>query len=320
MTEDASNADAAILARLPQVRGRLTTGRRLADLTWFRVGGPAEVLFQPADIADLALFLKLLDPAIPVLPIGVGSNLLVRDGGVCGVVVRLGRGFNRIQPYRTTIEAGAAAPDARLAEAAAEAGLGGLEFLRGVPGTVGGALAMNAGAYGREIKDILVEVEAVLRDGQVVRIPASEMRFEYRNAQAAAGAIFTRAVFRGEPDDPVAIGTRMSRLLAEREAAQPVRERTGGSTFRNPAGASSGPGGASPGLRAWELIDAAGCRGLCIGGAKVSEMHCNFLINHDNATAADLERLGETVRASVKSHSGVDLRWEIRRIGVSLEQ
>ncbi|MEO0622300.1 MAG: UDP-N-acetylmuramate dehydrogenase [Pseudomonadota bacterium] len=313
-------AGGGLIARLPPVRGRLTAGRRMAELTWFRVGGPAEVLFQPADIADLALFLSRLAPEVPVTTVGVGSNLLVRDGGIPGVVVRLGRGFNRVTPYRTTVEAGAAAPDARVATGAAAAGIAGLEFLRGVPGTVGGALAMNAGAYGREVKDVLLEAEAVTRTGEVVRLTPAEMGFSYRNAAAAAGLVFTRAVFSGTLDDPASIMQRMDRLMAERETAQPVRERTGGSTFRNPAGASSGPGGASPGRRAWELIDAAGCRGMEIGGAKVSEKHCNFLINHADATAADLEELGETVRKRVKSHADVDLRWEIRRIGVSLAQ
>ncbi|MGF1446183.1 MAG: UDP-N-acetylmuramate dehydrogenase [Pikeienuella sp.] len=314
---------AARLDRLPEVRGRLTPARALADLTWFRVGGPAEVLFQPADADDLAAFLVALDPSVPVTPIGVGSNLLVRDGGVPGVVVRLGRGFGEIAVAGTRLRAGAAALDARVAEAAAEAGLAGLEFLRTIPGTIGGALAMNAGCYGTEVKDRLVAAEAVTRDGRRLTIPAAEMGFAYRRAGAAEGVIFTAAVFAGDPADPADpadIRARMADFMARREASQPIRDRTGGSTFRNPSGVSSGGAAPMTGPRAWEVIDQAGCRGLRLGGAMVSEKHCNFLINRGNATAADLEDLGETVRTRVKFHSGHDLHWEIKRIGVRLKQ
>jgi len=308
---------ARLMARLPRVRGRLTPMRALAELTWFRVGGPAEVLFQPADVDDLAGFLAACPADIPVLPVGVGSNLLVRDGGVPGVVVRLGRGFAGIETSGTRVTAGAAALDARVAQAAAAAGIAELEFLRGVPGTIGGALAMNAGCYGDEIKDVLVEAHAVDRAGNRLTIPADRMGFSYRHADAAEGLIFTGAVLQGRADSPEAVTARMEALLARREASQPIRERTGGSTFRNPAGFSStGREGDSDELKAWKLIDEAGCRGLTLGGAQVSEKHCNFLINTGNATAADLEQLGETVRKRVKSSAGIDLRWEIRRVGV----
>jgi UDP-N-acetylmuramate dehydrogenase len=291
--------------------------RSLADLTWFRVGGPAEVLFQPADPQDLANFLAACPADIPVTPVGVGSNLLIRDGGVPGVVVRLGRGFGAIAAEGRRISAGAAALDARAARAAAAAGIAGLEFLRGVPGTIGGALAMNAGCYGDEIKDVLVEAHGIDRAGNRVTIAAADMGFSYRNASAAEGLIFTGALLEGRADTPDAVTARMEALLARREAAQPIRERTGGSTFRNPAGFSStGRDGDSHELKAWKLIDQAGCRGLRVGGARVSEKHCNFLINSGTATAADLEQLGETVRARVKSNSNIELRWEIRRIGV----
>ncbi len=310
-----------LLARLPPVRGRLSAGRPLAPLTWFRVGGPAEALFQPADRDDLAAFLAACPEDVPVMPLGVGSNTLVRDGGVPGVVVRLGPAFAGIAVEGARLRAGAAALDARVAEAAAEAGLGGLEFLRTIPGTVGGALAMNAGCYGTEVADRLVAAEAVTRAGERVEIPAAEMGFAYRSAAAAEGVIFTGAVFEGAAEAPEAVRARMADYLARRAATQPLRERTGGSTFRNPSGASSGAdGGAGAGPRAWEVIDAAGCRGMRIGGAQVSEKHCNFLINTGNATASDIETLGETLRARVKTHSGHDLHWEIRRIGVTLTQ
>jgi len=306
-----------LLERLPPVRGRLTAMRPLAELTWFRVGGPAEVLFQPADVDDLARFLAACPAEIPVLPVGVGSNLLVRDGGVPGVVIRLGRGFAGIAAEGTRVTTGAAALDARVAQAAAAAGIAGLEFLRGVPGTIGGALTMNAGCYGDELKDVLVEAYAVDRSGRRLAIPAAEMGFSYRHADAAEGLVFTGALLEGRADAPEAVTARMEALMARREAAQPIRERTGGSTFRNPAGHSStGGAGDTDERKAWRLIDAAGCRGLRIGGAQVSEKHCNFLINTGTASAADLEGLGETVRARVKSTCGIDLRWEIRRIGV----
>ncbi len=309
-----------LIDRLPPVRGRLTEGRTLADLTWFRVGGPAEVLFQPADIADLAWFLARCPPEVPVTPIGVGSNLLVRDGGVPGVVIRLGHAFAQVEVQGTAVVAGAAALDRRVAEMAAGAGLGGLEFLRTIPGSVGGALAMNAGCYGTEVKDRLEEAEAVGRDGRVHRLSRREMGFAYREARAAAGLVVTRAVFRGARAAAEAVAERMAELVARRAATQPLRARTGGSTFRNPSGVSSGGAEPMPGPSAWQLIDAAGCRGLQIGDAQVSEKHCNFLINRGNAKAEDLETLGETVRARVKTHSGHDLHWEIRRIGVSLPQ
>lgn len=311
----------ALAERLPTPRGRLTPSRSLADLTWFRVGGPAELLFQPADAADLAAFLAACPAEVPVMPVGVGSNLLVRDGGVPGVVVRLGRGFAEIEASGTQVIAGGAALDARVAQAASAAGVAGLEFLRTIPGSIGGALAMNAGCYGTEVKDRLLWAEAVTRRGETVRLSPAEMGFGYRRAAAAEGLVFTRAAFEGRPGSPAAISAHMAELMAKREASQPLRERTGGSTFANPSGASSGLDGAGlKGLRAWELIDRAGCRGLQLGQAKVSEKHCNFLINLGNATAADLEELGETVRARVKSTSDVDLHWEIRRIGASLQQ
>lgn len=310
----------ALLARLPEVRGRLTPMRSLADLTWFRVGGPAEVLFQPADDADLFVFLASTPPDIPVMPIGVGSNLLVRDGGLPGVAVRLGRGFNAIEPLGDgRIKAGAAALDAQVARKAAEAGIAGLEFLRGVPGAIGGAIRMNAGCYGSYVADVLECMRAFDRQGQCFEMSASDIEFSYRHIDAPEDLIFTEAVFRGTPDSPDAITARMEDLVARREAAQPIREKTGGSTFRNPAGYSStGREDDAHDLKAWKLIDEAGCRGLKIGGAQVSEKHCNFLVNAGDATAADLEALGEEVRARVKAQSGVDLHWEIKRIGVTL--
>ncbi|MEM1382266.1 MAG: UDP-N-acetylmuramate dehydrogenase [Pseudomonadota bacterium] len=310
----------ALIDRLPLLRGRIAAGRALADLTWLRVGGPAELLFQPADAEDLAVFLAGCPADIPVTPIGVGSNLLVRDGGVPGIVIRLGRGFSAIAARGTEITAGAAALDAKIATAAAEAGIAGLEFLRGVPGSLGGALAMNAGCYGRQLADVLVEARGLRRDGTPVRIAAAEMGFSYRQAAAADGVIFTEAVLGGTADAPEAVSARMAQLLAAREATQPVRARTGGSTFRNPSGRSSaGRAEAEEGLRAWQVIDAAGCRGLRRGGAQISEKHCNFLINTGDATAEDLETLAETVRARVKAQSGHDLVWEIQRIGVKLK-
>ncbi len=293
--------------RLPLARGRITRDAELAPFTWLRVGGPAEVLFLPDDADDLANFLRGLDPAVPVTPIGVGSNLLVRDGGVEGVVVRLGRGFSRVEPRDDlTIFAGAAVPDAVLAREAAKAGIAGLEFYRGVPGSVGGACVMNAGCYGAETKDVLVEAYAVSRMGAKVTMSNADMGFSYRRSAAAAegGLIFTGALFRGRPDDPEAITARMDEITARREATQPIREKTGGSTFKNPEGDSS-----------WRLVDAAGWRGKPFGGAMFSPLHANFLINTGEATGADLEGLGEAVRADVKAKFGVDLQWEIKRIG-----
>ncbi len=292
--------------RLPSVRGRLIRGAVLAPYTWLRVGGPADVLFLPGGEADLAAFLAGLDPGVPVTPIGVGSNLLVRDGGVEGVVVRLGHGFAAIEPRSgSRIFAGAAALDAALAREAAKVGIAGLEFYRGVPGTVGGACVMNAGCYGVETSEVLVEAHALDRSGARRTLSNADMGFSYRRSAAAGdGLIFTGALFEGRPDDPGAIEARMAEITARREASQPIREKTGGSTFKNP-----------PGDSAWRLVDAAGWRGKPFGGAMFSPQHANFLINAGEATAADLEGLGETVRAEVKAHTGVELEWEIKRIG-----
>jgi len=298
--------------RLPAVRGRTIPDAPLAPYTWLRVGGPADLLFLPEDEADLAAFLKGLDPEVPVTPIGVGSNLLVRDGGVEGVVVRLGRGFSEVRPEAgARIFAGAAVPDAVLAREAAKAGIAGLEFYRGVPGTVGGACVMNAGCYGSETKDVLVEAYALDRSGERHVFSNGDMGFSYRRSAAAArgGLIFTGALFEGRPDDPAAITARMDEITARREASQPIREKTGGSTFKNPPGESS-----------WKLVDAAGWRGKPYGKAMFSPLHANFLINTGEATAAELEGLGEAVRADVKSRFGVDLEWEIKRIGRPLEE
>lgn len=293
---------------LPEVRGKLLFDEPLAPFTWFRVGGPADVLFLPQDEDDLAAFLKGLDPAVPVTPLGVGSNTLVRDGGVEGVVIRLGgRDFARVEPRgESTIFAGAAVPDAILAREAAKAGIAGLEFYRGVPGSVGGACIMNAGCYGAETRDVLVEAYAVTRGGERLALSNADMDFSYRKSGRAAqgGLIFTGALFRGRPDDPAAITARMDEITARREQTQPIREKTGGSTFKNPPGHSS-----------WKLVDAAGWRGKLFGGAMFSPLHANFLINTGEATAADLEGLGEAVRADVKNKLGVELEWEIKRIG-----
>jgi UDP-N-acetylmuramate dehydrogenase len=293
--------------KLPPVRGRLERNAALAPFTWFRVGGPAELLFIPEDEDDLAAFLKALDPAAPVLAIGVGSNLLVRDGGVEGVVIRLGRGFSKVEARDGhRIYAGAGVPDAVLAREAAKAGIAGLEFYRGVPGSVGGACVMNAGCYGSETKDVLVEAYAVSRAGEKLTLSKAEMGFVYRKSAAAARGdlIFTGALFEGAPDDPAAISARMDEITARREASQPIREKTGGSTFKNPPADSS-----------WRLVDAAGWRGKLYGGAMFSDKHANFLINTGQASAADLEGLGDAVRADVKAKFGVDLEWEIRRVG-----
>ena len=309
-----------LIERLPEVRGKLTPMREMAGLTWFQVGGPAEVLFQPADEDDLAAFLKACPEEVPVTPVGIGSNLLVRDGGILGVVIRLGRGFNGIEAHGARVTAGAAVPDALVAKKAAAAGVGGFEFLRGVPGTIGGALTMNAGCYGREIKDVLVEARAIDRQGNRLTFTAGEMGFSYRHAEAAErDLVWTSAVLEGKAEDAETVTARMEELVLQREASQPIREKTGGSTFRNPAGHSStGAADDSHELKAWKLIDEAGCRGLRVGGAQVSEKHCNFLINLGEAKAADLEELGETVRARVQAQSGHDLHWEIRRIGVKV--
>ena len=291
---------------LPPVRGSITLGAPLKDLVWFRAGGPAEVLFRPADADDLAVFIAAKPADLRVSVIGVGSNLLVRDGGIPGAVVRLSSAFGKIEIDGMKVRVGAAALDGAVARAAADAGIAGLEFLRGVPGTIGGALKMNAGCYGREIKDVFVEASAIDEKGNKIRLSSADMDFTYRKAQGARdGLIFIEAVLQGTPDEPAAIRARMEELSANREAAQPIKSKTGGSTFKNP-----------PGHKAWQLVDEAGCRGLKIGGAQVSEKHTNFLINTGDATAADLEELGELVRARVLAESGIGLEWEIRRIGV----
>jgi UDP-N-acetylmuramate dehydrogenase len=295
-----------LTARLPELRGNLKADAPLKDFTWFRAGGPAEVLYSPADEPDLAYFLKELPSGVPVTVIGLGSNLLVRDGGIEGVVIRLGRGFGEISVEDgARLRAGAAVPDVKVARAAADAGISGLSFYRGIPGCVGGALRMNGGAHGRETCEVLVEARAVDRQGEVHVLPLAEFRYAYRHCGAPDDFIFTQALFQGEPGEPAKILAEMEDIAAYREQAQPIKSRTGGSTFKNP-----------PGGKAWQLIDAAGCRGLAVGDARVSEMHCNFLINEGNATGADLEKLGETVRARVKETSGVELEWEIKRLGV----
>ncbi len=296
--------DRELVRHLPPVRGRLIADAPLARMTWFGTGGTAEVLFRPADREDLAAFLGALDEDVPVTVLGAGSNLLVRDGGVAGVVIHLGKPFAAIGFEGRTVRAGAGVLDISLAMAAARQGVAGLEFLRGIPGTIGGALRMNAGAYGREIADVLISAEAVDRQGRIHEITAEDMGFSYRRSSVPEAWIFTAALLRGEAGEPREIRAALDRINAEREAAQPVGMRTGGSTFKNP-----------PGEKAWRLIDAAGCRGMWLGGAQVSEQHCNFLINTGTATARDLEMLGEQVRARVLEHSGIALEWEIRRIG-----
>jgi UDP-N-acetylmuramate dehydrogenase len=293
-------------AAMPDLRGRLLANQSLTELTWFRVGGPAQLLFTPSDENDLAYFLANLPKQLPVYVVGVGSNLIVRDGGMPGVVIRLGpRGFGETSANNDIVSAGAAALDKRVAETAAAASLGGLEFLFGIPGTIGGALRMNAGANGTETKDVLIEASGVGRDGKQVRFSNADMKFVYRNSGVDPSIIFTAARFRGVVAAPEAIRQRMNEVQSHRETAQPIREKTGGSTFKNP-----------PGNSAWKLIDAAGCRGLRVGGAQVSEMHCKFLINTGTATGHDIETLGETVRARVKENSGIELHWEIKRIGI----
>jgi UDP-N-acetylmuramate dehydrogenase len=296
-----------VASALPGLRGKLKANAALSDLTWFRVGGPAEVLYSPADEADLAYFLRETPRNIPVTVIGLGSNLLVRDGGIGGVVIRLGRGFGDITiEENSRLRAGAAVPDVKVARAAADAGIAGLSFYRGIPGCVGGALRMNGGAHGRETCEVVVEARAIDRAGKVHVLPVAELHYAYRHCGAPDDLIFTEALFHGDPGDPAAILAEMDDIAAYREQAQPIKSRTGGSTFKNP-----------PGNKAWQLIDAAGCRGLRVGGAHVSEMHCNFLINEGAATGADIEELGETVRARVKANSGIELEWEIKRLGVS---
>lgn len=293
---------------MPGLRGRMVENASLADITWFRIGGPAEVLLMPLDEADLAYALARIPREIPVFVLGLGSNLLVRDGGVRGVVIRLGRGFGHVETLAGhRLQAGSAVPDAKVARAAADAGISGLAFYRGIPGSIGGALRMNAGAHGRETKDALVSAHAVDRAGGIHVLSNADMSFSYRHCGVPEDWVFTRATFAGEPGEPESILAEMNEVAEYREKNQPIKERTGGSTFKNP-----------PGHSAWKLVDAAGMRGFRVGGAKVSEMHCNFLINDAGATAEDVERLGETVRARVKSTQGIALEWEIIRIGEAL--
>jgi UDP-N-acetylmuramate dehydrogenase len=295
----------ALRERMPELRGRLAANASLADITWFRVGGPAQVLYNPADEADLAYFIARKPAELPVFVIGLGSNLLVRDGGVEGVVIRLGRGFGeiKVEPGHR-LRVGAVVPDVKVARAAADAGIAGLAFYRGIPGSIGGALRMNAGAHGAETKDVLFEARAVDAEGRIHVLSSASMHFTYRHCGVPADWIFTEALFEGRPGDPAEILRAMEEVADYREKNQPIKERTGGSTFKNP-----------PGHSAWKLVDEAGCRGLRVGGAKVSEMHCNFLINDAGASGEDVERLGETVRARVKARSGVTLEWEIIRLG-----
>ena len=291
-------------ARMPELRGRLLANQVLGEFTWFRVGGAAQAFFMPEDENDLAYFLRNLPAEIPVNVIGAGSNLIVRDGGVPGVVIRLGRGFNEVKIEDQRVTAGTAVLDVMVARAAHAAGVAGLAFLSGIPGTIGGALRMNGGAYGGETKDIFVEARGVDRQGNVRTFSNGEMGFSYRHCGVGDDVIFTAAVFQGRAGNPDEIAVEMANIKKKREESQP-RNRTGGSTFKNP-----------PGHSAWKLVDDAGCRGLTVGGAQVSDLHSNFLINLGNASAADIETLGETVRQRVKAHSGVDLEWEIKRIGV----
>jgi UDP-N-acetylmuramate dehydrogenase len=302
---------AALRSACPKLKGELEAGASLAPISWFRTGGAAELLFTPADLDDLKLFLAALKDVapsrdVPILTIGLGSNLLVRDGGVAGVVIRLGEGFMRVTAEEGhRLRAGAGAPDMKVALGAAKFGLSGLSFYRGIPGTVGGALRMNAGAYGGETKDVLIEAKAVDRSGEIVTLSNAEMGFSYRRSAAPEHLIFVDALFQARPGDTETIRAEMQEITGKRSSTQPVNTHTGGSTFKNPQGHKS-----------WQLIDAAGCRGLRIGDAEVSELHCNFLINHGRATAAEIEALGEEVRRRVKAHAGVELEWEIKRVGV----
>ncbi|MEP9376849.1 UDP-N-acetylmuramate dehydrogenase [Aquabacter sp. CN5-332] len=296
-----------LTSALPDLRGRLVANAPLAAFTWFRVGGPAQVLFEPADEAGLSYAMARLPADLPVTVIGLGSNLIIRDGGIPGLVVRLGKGFSDIAVEGTQIRAGAGAPDVKVARTAADAGLKGLAFLRGIPGAIGGALRMNGGAYGGEVKDALVSCRAVGRDGTVHELTNAQMGFTYRHCDAPEDLIFTQALFQAEPGDAAEIAAEMERITSSREATQPIKSRTGGSTFKNPDG-----------QKAWQLVDKAGCRGFTLGNAQVSEMHTNFLINLGGATAADIEALGEEVRRRVRETSGISLEWEIKRIGIPL--
>lgn len=308
-----------MIDQLPPVRGRLTEGRPLSELTWLRVGGPAEVLFQPADLQDLQDFLAALPAEVPVFPMGVGSNLIVRDGGMRGVVIRLGRGFNGIEAEGTRVTAGAAALDAHVAKRAAQAGVD-LTFLRTIPGSIGGAVRMNAGCYGTYVADRLVEIRAVTRQGALVTLPAAELNLQYRQSELPEGAVVVEAIFEGPPGDPAELDARMEAQLKKRDETQPTKDRTAGSTFRNPAGFSStGREDDTHEMKAWKVIDEAGMRGATQGGAQMSPMHSNFLVNTGEASAADLEGLGEEVRKRVFQHSGLQLQWEIMRVGDPLE-
>lgn len=291
---------------LPQVRGKLTPNAPLAPLVWFKAGGAAEWLFEPKDLADLQEFLRASDPAQPVMALGLGSNLIVRDGGVPGVVIRLGKAFAQVGRIDdTTLNCGGGASGILVSSTARDNGIAGLEFLRSIPGTVGGFVRMNGGAYGREVKDIMTGCDVVLRSGELVTLPVADLGYTYRHSELPDGAIVVAARFRGVPGEGAAIQAEMDRISASREASQPLRSKTGGSTFKNPAG-----------HKAWELVDAAGCRGFAVGGAQVSEKHTNFLINTGNATSADIEGLGDEVRRRVKAKSGVELEWEIQRVGM----
>jgi UDP-N-acetylmuramate dehydrogenase len=290
---------------MPKVRGKVTPDAPLAPLVWFKSGGSAEWLFEPADVDDLTAFLADLDPNVPVMPLGLGSNLIVRDGGVSGVVVRLGKPFAKIDRLdETTLRCGGGASGILVSSTARDAGIAGLEFLRGIPGTVGGFVRMNGGAYGREVSDILVSARLVLRSGEVVEWPLDQLGYTYRHSDVPDGAVVVEAIFRGTPGDPAAIGAEMDAIARAREESQPLRSRTGGSTFKNP-----------PGHKAWALVDAAGCRGLTMGGAQVSEKHCNFLLNLGSATSAEIEALGEEVRRRVEAKTHISLEWEIQRVG-----
>ncbi len=303
------------MIEMPEVRGKLTHGRALADLTWLRVGGPADVLFQPADVQDLQDFLAALDPEVSVFPMGVGSNLIVRDGGLRAVVVRMGRGFNHISIDGRRVTAGVAALDAHVARKAAEAGVD-LTFLRTIPGAIGGAVRMNAGCYGSYVADVFVEATAITREGKLVKLSADDLNFQYRQTDLPEGWVIVEAVLEGEAGDPAELAERMEHQLAKRDETQPTKDRSAGSTFRNPAGFSStGRSDDVHDLKAWKVIDDAGMRGARIGGAQMSEKHSNFMINTGGATAADLENLGEEVRKKVFEQSGLTLEWEIKRVG-----
>ena len=303
------------MTNLPEVRGKLTQGRVLADLTWLRVGGPADYLFQPADIEDLQGFLANLDSSVTVFPMGVGSNLIVRDGGLRAVVIRMGRGFNGISVDGNRVTAGVAALDAHVAKKAAQAGVD-LTFLRTIPGSIGGAVCMNAGCYGSYVADVFVSAKVVTRSGELVTVTADDLKFQYRQSELPEGWVLVEATFEGPSGDPQELADRMEHQLAKRDATQPTKDRSAGSTFRNPAGFSStGRADDVHDLKAWKVIDDAGMRGAQIGGAQMSEKHSNFMINTGGATAADLENLGEEVRKRVFENSGITLEWEIKRVG-----